>query len=253
MIDLHCHYLPGVDDGCRSMEESVAIIRIAQAEGITRAVITPHMHPGVYDNQLDNLAPVFSELKTTLRKQGIAMRLALAAEVRLSTELLTDLPAGRVPFIGKLEGKDVVLLELPYSHIPPGTDKLLRWMRAQGVTAMIAHPERNREIIAEPASVLRLKDAGAKLQLTISSFIGEFGEKVQDVAEWLLVRECADIVASDAHRPSRRPPLVKPGLDRIAKLVGAYAMRELSDTVPAIISKPLFGPQKINVLSSQRA
>lgn len=246
MIDLHCHYLPGVDDGARTIEEAAELITVAAANGISHAVITPHIHPNRYNNQLADLRSRFVALQQALMRLGaLKVRLALAAEVRLTSELLIDLPRGELPFIGRYQGREVLLLELPYSHVPPGTEKCLQWLASHGVTAMIAHPERNREIISDPQRAALLKRQGAMLQGTVSAFVGEFGAEVQTTAEWLLQHDLFDVVASDAHRIGRREPRVKEGLAQIAALAGQGRMAELSQLTPAAISRDLFDERQL--------
>ena len=240
MIDLHCHFLPGIDDGARDMEESVALIRLAAEQGIRRSVITPHIHPGTYDNKPADMLALFNDLALAVKQQDIGVELALAAEVRLSTEMLTDLPAGKIPFIGRYKGMDVLLLELPYSHIPPGIENLIKWLKAKKVRPLIAHPERNREVISDPHKALMLKQLGVMFQLTVGSFAGDFGEKVLDTAKWLVAHKCIHVVASDAHRIDKRPPKVKDGLMNLIELAGIERVRLWSQLLPAEISGYLF-------------
>ncbi|GAA5217708.1 hypothetical protein GCM10025776_23470 [Corallincola platygyrae] len=214
--------------------------RMAIEEGITHAVLTPHFHQGIYDNQVSTLKPVFETFKEQLAESQIPLEIAVAGEVRISTDLLHLLPAGNVPFIGSIDDTPVMLLELPYSHIPPGTDNLLNWLHKNNVKTMIAHPERNREIISNPSAIKQLKLGGTMFQLTVGSFSEMFGEKVRDTAETLLLDGYADIVATDAHRIDKRPPTVKAGLDAISALVGPDIMKRLSFDTPKAISQVLF-------------
>lgn len=245
MIDLHCHYLPAVDDGCQSLDEALAALRIAKQQGITRAVITPHIHCGVWNNTASSLRQLWPEFSAAITAEEIGIELALAAEVRLEPELMRLLERGELPFVGYLSGRHVLLLELPYSHIPPGTEQLLRWLERNKVTPLIAHPERNRAVIAEPECIKPLIENGALLQLTVSAFVGEFGEAVQRTAAHLVGAGWGDVVASDAHRPLRRPPKVQAGLAALAELVGEARMRMMSQTLPQQISASLFDDDTI--------
>lgn len=246
MIDVHCHYLPAVDDGARTIEEAAELIAVAASHGITHAVLTPHIHPNRYDNQLVDLRLRFAALQQALMRLGaMRIRLALAAEVRLSVELLTAVERGELPFLGRWDGREVLLLELPYSHVPPGTENLLQWLASLGVTAMIAHPERNREILGDPKRAALLKRHGALLQGTVSAFDGEFGSAVQRTAEWLLHRDLFDLVASDAHRMGRREPRVSSGLACIERLVGRQRMVELSQQLPERLTRDLFDERQV--------
>ncbi|WP_315983498.1 CpsB/CapC family capsule biosynthesis tyrosine phosphatase [Aliamphritea spongicola] len=118
MIDLHCHLLPGIDDGPASLEEAVELAAMAAADGITHAVATPHIHPGRYDNNIHSITPAYEALKNAIVERNIPLELGMAAEVRISVEMLAMIPTNQIPFLGEWEGRKVLLLELPHSHIP---------------------------------------------------------------------------------------------------------------------------------------
>lgn len=222
MIDLHCHILPGIDDGPATLEESLELARIAVADGITHAVVTPHIHPQRFDNNVSTIEPVFNQLKQALDDQNIALKLhSFAAELRISAEMLSMIPAGQVPFLGEWEGKKVLLLELPHSHIPPGSDKLTQWLLKQNIQPMIAHPERNKEIMRNTDKLAPFVEQGCLFQLTAMSVTGEFGELAQKKSIELLSRDWITILATDAHNSQHRPPVLSRGLEAAAEIVGA--------------------------------
>jgi len=115
MIDLHCHLLPGVDDGPKSMAEALEMARLAIKNGITHAVITPHITPGRYDNTLGSLSVVYEELSLALEAHHIPLRTALAAEVRLDPVIINMVESGTLPFLGDYDGHQLLLLEFDYS------------------------------------------------------------------------------------------------------------------------------------------
>src|SRR5262245_50492706 len=116
MIDLHCHLLPGIDDGPATREEALEMARIAVANGIEEAHVTPHLHPGRWDNDLPKITAAVEAYRAALATEGIPLIVDVAAEVRLDYEILPMIEAGRVPFLGKLDGCQVMLLEFPHSH-----------------------------------------------------------------------------------------------------------------------------------------
>src|SRR6187399_2734259 len=118
MIDLHCHLVPGIDDGPQTLAESLAMARLAVADGITAARTTPHIHVGRYDNDQASIARAIDGLRAAIAAEGIALELSFAAEVRLDYDVLPMIEAGRVPFLGELDGYRVLLLEFPHSHVP---------------------------------------------------------------------------------------------------------------------------------------
>jgi len=127
---------------------------------------------------------------------------------------------GQVPFYGEKDGKKVFLLELPHSHVPPGSDKLVRWLLDQNILPMIAHPERNKDIMRKLDKIEPFVEMGCLFQLTASSIAGLFGDQALDTARALLEKGCITILASDAHNATHRPPQLAHGRDAAAEIVG---------------------------------
>lgn len=236
MIDLHCHLLPGIDDGASDMEQALLLARMAVANGITASVLTPHIHIGYFDNDKESIAEAFGVFSKALKAESIPLRVAMAAEVRLSAEIMPQILRGELPFLGRWQGEDVMLLEMPHSHIPAGTDQLIHWLHKQGVTAMIAHPERNKDVIRDFKNIKPLLSTGCLFQVTAGAVAGRFGEPAQWRAEQLLAQGCVTVLASDAHHESRRPPELEPGRIAAESIVGESASWDLVRTNPKIIT-----------------
>ena len=232
MIDIHCHLLPGIDDGARDLEESLALCRHAVAGGITHAVVTPHIHPGRWDNDRSVIEDVFALLKQAVADAGLPLRLGMASEVRISAEILTMIPEGRVPFLGTYGGEDVMLLELPHGHVPPGADKMVRWLLRQGIRPMIAHPERNKELMRDYDRIKPFVEAGCLLQLTAGAVAGRFGAPAAACARHILECGWAAVLASDGHNLRARPPELAEGREAAAKVVGDREARRLVSERP---------------------
>lgn len=174
MIDLHCHFLPGVDDGARTMGEALALARESVANGITTAVLTPHVYPGVFDNTLSRLMPVFVQFKAALAAAGIPLTIHLGAEVRIHPDVFDLLAIDELPVLGGL-GKDrVVLLEFPDGQIPPGAETACRLFADRGIRWLIAHPERNKDVMRDPLRLKPFLDAGCLTQVTAACVVGRF-------------------------------------------------------------------------------
>ena len=208
MIDLHCHLLPGIDDGPDTLEEALEMARIAVANGIGLAHVTPHLHPGRWENDLPKIAAAVE-----------AYRAALAE-------------AGRVPFLGTLEGYQVMLLEFPHSHVPVGADKFVAWLLARNIRPMIAHPERNKDLMRDPAKLEPFMRAGCLLQITADAVTGGFGELCALRAREFLERGWVSAIASDAHDTTERPPRIAPGRDAAALIVGEEEALRLTRGTP---------------------
>lgn len=235
MIDLHCHLLPGVDDGAADLHESLAMARLAVADGTTHAVLTPHVWPGRYDNTLDDLRPVFDQFRAALIEAGIPLSVDLAGEVRVDAEVLTMVAGGNVPVLGQWDGEPVVLLELPHTGIPPGSDKLVGWMRAHGYRPMLAHPERNPVLLSDHDRIRPFLELGCLLQITAGSITGLFKQSVRELAHYLLDEGWVTVIASDAHDTRKRVPGLSAARDAAAGIIGDKAAGELVLGNPARI------------------
>jgi protein-tyrosine phosphatase len=240
MIDLHCHILPNIDDGAKSIDEALGLVALAVEQGITRMVATPHIHLGVFDNNLQTIHSAYVVLSDALALTDLDIEVCVAAEVRITPEILQFIEQQQLPFLGRHQQKDVLLLELPSSHIPPGTDKLIQWLLAHDVLPMIAHPERNRELQVHPDRIMPFVKAGCLLQLTAASLTGDMGPSPQQLSEYLLKRKLYSIVASDCHSLNRRPPKLALAYDAISQLVDEEYAYSMTTAMPDSISLSLF-------------
>ena len=232
MIDLHCHLLPGIDDGPATLDEALAMARLAVANGITEARVTPHVHVGRWDNDLAGIEKAVEKHRVELALAGIPLKLGFAAEVRLAYEVLPLIESGRVPFLGEIDGYKIMLLELPHSHVPVGSDKFVAWLLNRGIRPMIAHPERNKEIMRDGSRLRPFVLEGCLIQLTADAVAGEFGEVCEARAIEFLENGWVTVLASDGHDIDTRPPRIAPGLEVASSILGREAAEKLVDANP---------------------
>ncbi|MCK9505378.1 MAG: capsular biosynthesis protein [Porticoccaceae bacterium] len=232
MIDLHCHLLPGIDDGSKNMENSLAMARVAVDDGITHAVMTPHIHPGRWDNTTAIIAEHSRQFTQALRQHNINLTIGFAAEVRLSDLIFQQLERGDIPFLGHLDGFQIMLLEFPHSHIIPGSEKLVAWLIRNNIRPVIAHPERNKEIMSAPERLQPFLDQGCFAQVTAGSLSGRFGENARRAALYFIDHNQADFIASDAHNLSSRPPAIAEAEAIVAARLGQEVARKLVFDTP---------------------
>lgn len=206
MIDLHSHLLPGIDDGPAHLDDALAMAQMAVADGIHTSVLTPHIHPGRYDNERADIEAAVQRFGAALQAAGIALRVLPGAEVRISPESLALVLQGRVPPIGSHHGHPVVLVELPHSGIPVGSLQFVQKLLSQHIRPVLAHPERNKAIMEDPERVAPLVRAGCWLQITAGAVTGHFGPQAQAAAHHFIAQGDARWVASDAHNTTSRPP-----------------------------------------------
>ncbi|MFH1869652.1 MAG: CpsB/CapC family capsule biosynthesis tyrosine phosphatase [Pseudomonadota bacterium] len=235
MIDLHCHLLPGIDDGPEDLATALRLARHAVAAGIRTSVVTPHMHPGRYANRAANIRAAAASFQQSLDADGIALKILCSAEVRLDHEILSWVGEEQIPYLGHWQGERVMLLEFPHSHVPVGADKLVAWLLKQGIRPMIAHPERNKDILRSIDKLLPFVRLGCLLQVTAGAAAGSFGEHAQARAVDLLSRGWVTVLASDAHNMEARPPELEPGRVAAAKIVGEEESWKLVRDRPAEI------------------
>jgi protein-tyrosine phosphatase len=245
MIDLHCHLLPGIDDGPDTLEQSLALCRIAVKEGTTHAIVTPHIHPGRWENSRQSIQQAFNALRAQLDEHGIALQLGFAGEVRLSDQVLQQVMAQDIPFYGEVDGYHIMLLEFPHGHIIPGSDKLVQWLLKRGIRPLIAHPERNKQVMKNLQQLRPFLDAGCWLQVTAGAITGSFGERAQDIARQLLDDDAVTVVASDGHNSGARPPVLKQAFEYIASEYGQARAQRLLQETPARIAASQFGEQEL--------
>ena len=214
MIDLHCHILPGVDDGAQSLDEAVAMCRLAARDGCTGMVATPHQRRGEWWNaDRAALAALADELQSAV---GASFRVYLGGEVHVDSSLLAEvekLPAdgGILP----LAGSRYLLIELDSLGTPTETIHLVHELVVAGWRPIIAHPEFIPWLAPDPELLARLIALGATAQVTAMSATGDFGRRPQSDVFTLLDAGLVHFVASDSHGVRRRPP----GLGRAHRLV----------------------------------
>ena len=206
MIDVHSHILPMVDDGARSHEEALTMLRAAVVQGVTIQVLTPHIHHGKFDNSQEQLTSEFIKFKSVVNEASIKIKLLLAAELHISDTLLDLALKDEIPIIGKVNGLKIFLLEFPRIELPLGYDNLVKWLLSKGYLPLIVHPERNQTFIKQPQKLEALYNLGCPLQITGSSILGHFGEEARDFAMKLLENDMVSAIASDCHNLKGRSP-----------------------------------------------
>lgn len=235
MIDLHCHYLPGIDDGSQSLAESLDLARASVADGITHAAMTPHIHAGRYENRRSSVAAATGVFRAALAEAGIPLQIYPAGEVRLSADIFDLLEQDELPFYGVLDGFSILLLEFPYDQVPIGAEKLARWLLDHRIRPLIAHPERNKSIINNVEKIAPFVEMGCMLQITAASVIGEFGQAAQDSSSLMLDRRWVSVVATDAHNLLHRAPRLTAARSYLQTHYGQEYADELTRFTPARI------------------
>ncbi len=240
MIDLHAHLPPGIDDGAPDLAAALALARAAVAAGITHSVLTPHFHPGRFDNRIDDVRLRLDAFRGALAAHAIPLSVAVAGEVRAGPEAMAWADEGSLPLLGRFDGMPVVLLEFPHGQLPLGSEKLVAWLVRRGVRPLVAHPGRNKDVIRRLEAIAPLVAEGALLQVTADAVAGGFGPLARGRAVELLERGWVTVLASDAHNLAHRPPRLEAGRAAAAAIVGEAESWRLVRERPARIAAAHF-------------
>ncbi|MEE8423956.1 MAG: CpsB/CapC family capsule biosynthesis tyrosine phosphatase [Thermodesulfobacteriota bacterium] len=223
MIDIHCHILPGIDDGPREWEESLAMCEMAAKDGIRTIVATPHINNGQYSNSKEKIIEKIEELRERINNR-FDLEILIGADTHVSFDLVDRLQSKEIPTINN---KNYILLELPHELLPPNLENLIFNMKVMGITPIITHVERTLWIKRKFEELKKLIQKGALLQITAMSITGEFGRSAQQWSEKLLKENLVHIIASDGHSINGRPPILSRALNAASSIAGsddAYAM-----------------------------
>lgn len=225
MIDLHCHMLPGIDDGAPDLETALEMARIAVADGIRCTACTPHIYPGVYENRAKDIKAAVERFRLQLAEAGIPLSLTYGADIQLVPELVENLNALEFP---TLHGTRYFLFEPPHHVVPARFDDILFDVLSAGYIPLITHPERLTWLDEEhyPWFVTAAR-RGAWIQLTAGAVVGRFGRRPRYWAERMLAEGLVHLLATDAHDTHRRSPALAEGRVAAESFVGAEEAERL--------------------------
>jgi len=224
LIDLHCHILPGVDDGAKDLQTALAMARIAVEDGIEIVACTPHITPGVYDNRGPEITRAIASLQESLDAANIPLQLTCGADAHLAPDLGEGLRERRVPSLG---GSRYFLLEPPHHVAPPRLDLAVQDLLNEGHVPVITHPERLSWIEDHYDLMNAMADAGAWFQITAGSLTGRFGPRPRYWAERMVDEGLTHILATDAHNVRNRAPRLAEGRDAVAARLGPEEARRM--------------------------
>ena len=237
MLDIHCHILPEVDDGASSVDEALAMARFCVRDGITHVVATPHCHRHCRLLRSDIL-PHVARLRGALAGANIPLSVLPGSEVQVTDTAAyrREFEAGMYCHLG--DNSAFTLLEFNWKpeQYPPDAAELIGWLRERGTTPIIAHPERHAFFANDSGRLLKLVEAGAWLQVTVDSLLGNHGQSPQLFGESLL-RAYSDVVlATDAHN-LRRCSGLSAGYTWVGKQLGAERVKQLRERADRVLAQ----------------
>jgi protein-tyrosine phosphatase len=234
VIDLHCHVLPGIDDGPKALEGSLAMARAALEAGIDTLVATPHVNARCA-NDADTIARLTAELNASLAAESIELRVLPGAEIAVSH--LAEIEPAELSRLG-LGGSRWLLVEPPFTLVAMGLEAMLLDLQRAGYQLVLAHPERCPALHRDRRIVKALVEAGVLMSITAGSLAGRFGGEVRSYAMELAREGLIHNVTSDAHDTVRRPPGIAAELQRAG-------LEPLADWLTTLVPEAVLGDADI--------
>lgn len=232
-VDIHCHLIPGIDDGASSWDVSLEMARMAAAEGIETIVTTPHQLGAYEQNRGDMIREKVAELQQRLRRANVPLTVLPGADVRIEPEMIDRLRQGDVLSLADL--RKHVLLELPHEVYFP-LKPVLDGLRGIKMTGILSHPERNQGLLEQPRITESLVQSGCLMQVTAGSLLGKFGPQSQSMSEWMIRSGLVHFIATDAHGVNSRRPLMRRAFQRVAELCDQTTATDLCCRNPAAVA-----------------
>jgi len=228
-IDIHCHILPGLDDGPPDIKESLRMIEVAREDGISHIFATPHIMDGVYNNSASKIIDSVEHLRA---KVSDKMGVFSGADIRITFDLIERLERREVL---TLNGSQYMLIEFPEYVVPPHVDNLIFNLRHRGITPIITHPERHLRLMHDLSALSKLRDTGALCQITAMSVTGAFGKPIRKASFAMIKKGLVDFIASDAHNAGGRPPILSKAYGDIKKEFGSDVSDRIFFSNPGMI------------------
>ncbi|MCM3729093.1 tyrosine protein phosphatase [Neobacillus cucumis] len=232
MVDIHCHILPGIDDGAKNISDSIMMAKEAEKEGIHTIIATPHLN-NQYDNRKDLILAKVNKLNTALKDAGVNVTILPGQEPRIYGDIIGDFEKNDIQ---TLNNSQYLFVEFPSNHVPRYAEKLLFDIQVKGLTPIIVHPERNSEIIERPEILYRFVEKGSLTQVTASSLSGYFGKKIKNFSMQIIEANLTHFIASDAHNINSRSFKMMEAYDLIDKEYGTDYVYLFSENAEMLIT-----------------
>lgn len=222
MVDLHCHILPGIDDGAKTLEESLFLLREELKQGVDQIVLTPHFNPeNITVKEFERKRrEAFSLLSQSVQKENLPVQLKLGAEVQFSA-MLPELDLSAL----LIEGTSYLLIEFSPCFYPAWTKDILYQLRLKGIVPILAHVERYAYLMDNPKELFELVSEGTIVQVNASSVLrkGSKQQRIQKLLRWNLIH----ILSTDTHSIDKRPPLMESAFKQIENWCGQDKVQRL--------------------------
>lgn len=250
MVDLHCHLLPGIDDGSKSMRTSLRLAREAAENGVTHALLTPHHLNGRYVNHKRDVIKKTKEFREQLEEHDIPLTVFPGQEVRINGQLLNALDEDDILFADT--SNKYLMLEFPDDDVPYYTNQMIFDLQQRGIIPVIVHPERNTRIMTEPDLLFQLLEKGCLSQITASSYVGTFGKKVKNFSYQLIEAGQGYVFASDAHDLPGRKYEMRQAFEKLQHEFGKDLVNQYQSNAQAIINGEVVALNDLRVIRKRK-
>jgi len=230
MIDLHCHILPGIDDGPELLTESIEMCRIAANDGISKVACVPHHVVGKYNNNREKIISCVEKLQASIDSENIPLTLYPGCEIRLDLNLVEKIKAGELLTMN--DSGRYITLELLNEALPKNIEEIISSLVFAGIIPIIAHPEKTLATRSNPDILCQLVQLGSLTQVTALSLTGRLGSRIEEFSVFLLEHKLAHMLVTDAHSSKRKRPILSEGLKRLKEIVGEKAAMGMVEEIP---------------------
>lgn len=219
--DLHAHLIPGVDDGSKSIEETIEMLHIYQKMGVKKIICTSHIYAGIYNNTEESLRNAFDLMLQQVRDAGCEIELELSAEYFSDESMLEKLKTGR-PLLHF--GLRYILFEFPFHTLPYYWRDIIFQIQSEGYRPLLAHPERYSFLQQSEEMSNKLIDLGVKFQVNLGSLLGVYGPEAKKTAKTLIDRHQVHALGSDMHRLNQAEILKKSLSLRVLRKISTQSL-----------------------------
>jgi protein-tyrosine phosphatase len=231
--DVHCHLLPGIDDGPKDWDETLSMARLAAADGIGTVVATPHQLGRYESNSTHRIRALTAEAQQRVAAAGIPLTILPGADVRVHEDLPGLVRQREVLTVA--DRRTHLLVELPHNQLLP-LGEVIYALQGEEICCILSHPERNGRLVQNPAAVRPWVQQGCLVQVTAGSITGHLGRDAQRTSRWLLEEQLVHLIATDAHDSRRRPPCLSKSYDLVCRCVGPELAHKLFISNPKSVA-----------------
>ncbi|MDW7669951.1 MAG: CpsB/CapC family capsule biosynthesis tyrosine phosphatase [Bacillota bacterium] len=237
MIDIHNHIIWGVDDGAKTIEDSIEMAKIASEDGIHKIVATPHFMEDSFQVHKEKIIEKIDTLNLKLKEENIDVEILKGNEAFITVDILEKIEENKILSINNSK---YILVEFPLMNIPQNSEKIINNIMKKGYRPVIAHPERINSIVNDPSILIPFIEMGCITQITSGSILGLFGEKIKKTSKEMITRNMVYIIGSDAHNTRSRKPKISRAYSKISELTDEKNVKEMKRrSVQIIFDKDL--------------